>query len=147
MSEPSKEPPRLVVDASVVVKWYVPEIHWQIARQLLNDENQLFAPDLIWAELGNVVTTLTRTGRMSTEIAQEVFRAFARVPLQIHAVKDLHETAFEAARDTGRSFYDCAYLALARQTGSLLVTADLRFYNGIKNTPWARYCIWLGDVA
>ena len=49
----------LVVDASVVVKWFVPEIHSDAARRLLVLPHEYIAPDLLFAE------RLTRSGRRS----------------------------------------------------------------------------------
>jgi predicted nucleic acid-binding protein len=138
---------RWVVDTSVVVKWYLPENYSEKAEVLLDQGSRLFAPDFVWAELGNVLVTNSRAGRIDEERAKAILRAFARVPIELRAVADLAETALIAARETGRSFYDCVYLALAIQTGSHLVTADLRFYNVIKNTPWGRHCLWIENVA
>ena len=36
---------KCVVDASVAVKWYVPEIHSARAERLLDQANELHAPD------------------------------------------------------------------------------------------------------
>jgi predicted nucleic acid-binding protein len=41
---------KLVVDASVAAKWYVPEIHSDAAVRLLDPEIVLLAPDLIIPE-------------------------------------------------------------------------------------------------
>jgi len=46
---------RLVVDASVAVKWYVPEIHSEAAAKLLSGPYELIAPDLILPEAANVI--------------------------------------------------------------------------------------------
>lgn len=43
---------RLVVDASVAAKWFVPEIHQPAALRLLDDRHELLSPDLITAEFG-----------------------------------------------------------------------------------------------
>jgi predicted nucleic acid-binding protein len=45
----------LMVDASIVVKWLLPEPHSIPARRVLTERNDLLAPDLLWAELGNVL--------------------------------------------------------------------------------------------
>jgi predicted nucleic acid-binding protein len=39
-----------VVDASVVVKWFVPEVYSEAAKRLLSEANDYFAPDLLFAE-------------------------------------------------------------------------------------------------
>ena len=138
---------RLVIDPSVAVKWYMPETHAEIARRFLMEDNKLFAPEFIWAEMGNVLLNKHRTGGLTVEDADEIWRAFARVPLELRPAHELTETAFVAARETGRSFYDCLYLALAIQTGSMLVTADSRFHNAIAVTSWARFCVHITNFA
>lgn len=45
----------VVVDASVVAKWYVPEIHTLAALKLLDGTYGLDAPDLLPSELGNIL--------------------------------------------------------------------------------------------
>lgn len=147
MSRDWDAPRRLVIDASIAVKWYVPEIYTEIARQLLNEGNKLLAPDLIWAELGNVLVSKFRVGELSAEDVADVFRAFSRVPIDLTSSQALRQTAFDAARETRRSFYDCLYLALAVESGSLLVTAGRRFYNAIKATSWAPHCAWIEELA
>jgi hypothetical protein len=44
-----------VVDASVAIKWFLPEIHSDAALRLLAGEHTLHAPDLIFSEFGNVL--------------------------------------------------------------------------------------------
>jgi predicted nucleic acid-binding protein len=44
-----------VVDASVAVKWFVPEPHTQAALRFLNGDHQLMAPDLLVPEIGNTL--------------------------------------------------------------------------------------------
>jgi predicted nucleic acid-binding protein len=47
----------LVVDASVVNKWHVTEVHSDAALRLLRDDAPaLHVPDLVFPEVGNPVT-------------------------------------------------------------------------------------------
>jgi predicted nucleic acid-binding protein len=41
-----------VVDASLVIKWFVDEVHAEAARPLPEDPYELFAPDLLWPACG-----------------------------------------------------------------------------------------------
>ena len=50
---------KVVVDSSVAIKWFLPESLSSHARRLLDDYESgsldlLLAPDLIYAELGNI---------------------------------------------------------------------------------------------
>ena len=44
-----------VVDASLVIKWFVPEIHSEAARRWLGASHDYVAPDLLFSEIGNAV--------------------------------------------------------------------------------------------
>ena len=44
-----------VIDASVVVKWFVPENHSGAARRLLALPLEYIAPDLLFAETANTI--------------------------------------------------------------------------------------------
>ncbi|MCP5012242.1 MAG: type II toxin-antitoxin system VapC family toxin [Aestuariibacter sp.] len=43
-----------VVDASVAMKWFVPEELSQEALTYLKDEHELLTPDLLWPEFANI---------------------------------------------------------------------------------------------
>ena len=76
----------------------------------------------------------------------DALHGFRRYPLRIHSGESLYDVAWPVAQGSGRTFYDSLYLALAMSNGCPLVTADLRFFNAIKDTPWARHCLWVEDV-
>jgi predicted nucleic acid-binding protein len=44
-----------VVDASVVIKWFVPEILEAEAKRWIDPSFVLFAPDLLPSEFGNIL--------------------------------------------------------------------------------------------
>ena len=46
---------KVVVDASVAAKWFLPEIHSDAAARLLDPAIALYAPDLIVPEFGNIL--------------------------------------------------------------------------------------------
>jgi len=56
---------RIVVDASVAVKWVLREEHGAAARRVLSTR-QLLAPHLLWAEVGqHLVETASMAGVVS----------------------------------------------------------------------------------
>lgn len=137
---------RFVVDASVAIKWFVPEIHADAARRLLREGMILLAPDLIWAELANALWRKWREKELAAEAVEGILTDFRRYPLRIHSGESLYDVAWPVAQGSGRTFYDSLYLALAMSNGCLLVTADLCFFNAIKDTSWGRHCLWVEDV-
>lgn len=136
----------LVVDASVAVKWLVPEVHYVEARRLLTSSYTRAAPDLIWPEMGNVLWKQWRRGALTADMTQEMLGHFRRFPLQIESMRRLIPRAVALAQAVERSVYDCTYLALALQRGSQLVTADRRFYTAMQGTPYAGTMLWVEDV-
>lgn len=118
-----------VVDASVAVKWYIPEAKSEEAVKYLvsYERNQatLLAPDLIVSEVGNVLLKKTKTGDLSVEDAAEIATLFAKhCPLKLVPVKELLPAALELAGNLELTVYDSLYLALALLMETNLVTAD-----------------------
>ncbi|MGH8585562.1 MAG: type II toxin-antitoxin system VapC family toxin [Gammaproteobacteria bacterium] len=113
---------RWVVDASVAVKWFLPEVHSDEAVRLLRDDHLLFAPDLIWAEFGNVLRKKWHQREIEADVARRILEDFRRFPLEVRS-SEFH-----------RTMYDSLYLALAESQGYRLVTADHRFYNSLKDS-------------
>jgi len=73
---------RFVVAASVAVKWFIPEELSADARMFLAAEYELLAPDLLWAELGNVLWKKHRRGELDQRTASRLFGDFSRVPIE-----------------------------------------------------------------
>lgn len=133
----------LVIDASVAVKWFLPEVHAEAARRLLSAKRRLLAPDLIWAEVGNVLWKKLRRAEITRDMAQGILRDFRRFPLQTSAARSLLEPAWDLADRFHISVYDSLYLALAVSRSCALVTADLQLYNSLKGRPVASSITWV----
>lgn len=138
---------RLVVDASVVTKWLLPELHSSAARRVLTEDNELLAPDLLWAELGNVLWKRFRAGEIAVEEARDLLRDFKRFPVRTTPSILLISAALDIATRFNRTVYDSLYLALAMSSRCRLVTADRRLYDGLKRGPLAPALLWLEDVS
>ena len=134
---------RLVVDASVAAKWFIPETHADAARALLRPGLTLLAPDLIRAEVGNVLWKRWRRGELSAADVDAALADFRRFPLEIHSAELLLESAWIIARDSGLTVYDSLYLALAAQQQLPLVTADRRLFETAQDGPPAASCRWV----
>jgi predicted nucleic acid-binding protein len=134
----------LVVDASVVAKWFLPEPDAAAALRLLDGRHPLAAPDLIRSEVGNVVWKLHARGVLNTDEARDVVEHFLSMPLEIHDSMYLLAPALEIAIATNRTVYDSLYLALAVELGGTVVTADERWVNALVDSPFARFIRLLG---
>lgn len=133
----------IVIDASVAVKWFLPEPHALAARRVLKRRRTLLAPDLIWAEVGNVFWKRVQRAELTREAAEQILRDFRRFPLQTYAAKTLLEPAWMLANQYRISVYDGLYLALAVSRSCALVTADRPFHDTIKQGPLASAVLWV----
>ncbi len=134
-----------VVDASVGIKWFVPEVLAANALQVRRPEHILHVPTLFDVEMGNIVWKKVRRGELSNSEGAEIVAQLPGLPVERHAELPLLAAAFDLAIQTQRSVYDSLYLALAIALGGRVVTADERFVNSLATTPYAASIEWLGD--
>ncbi len=119
----------MVIDASVVLKGFFPDEEGRIAAQSLirayvQGEIPLLAPTLLPYEVTNAVLQAVRRGRLSLVKAREVLRTFQE--LGIPTAEVTWQRALELAHMYNRPAYDGAYLALAEEQRTQLVTGDRR---------------------
>lgn len=136
---------KAVIDASVAVKWFVPEIHSVAAARILDPQIALYAPDLIGPEFGNILWKKVRREEIGREEADEIMNAFAKLPFEIRPSSILLSAAFELAIELDRTVYDSLYLALAVVEECALITADSKFYSALAASPLAGHVKWVED--
>jgi predicted nucleic acid-binding protein len=136
----------VVVDASVVAKWFVAEEQAELASQLLASPFDLLSPDLIWAEVGNVLWKRVRRSQVSLEEAKTIFDDLLRMPVVITPSQSLLADAFEIAVDMDRTVYDSLYLALAVRKGCKMVTSDDKLSRSLAGTNMAEFVCSLSDI-
>ncbi|MDA8101049.1 MAG: type II toxin-antitoxin system VapC family toxin [Nitrospiraceae bacterium] len=136
-----------VVDASVAIKWYLPELHSAAAERLLSSEFRLLAPDLIIPEIGIILWKRIMKAELTVSAAQDIMTALETVPLTLSPTGMLAESALAIAAGLKRSFYDSLYLALAVIADCSLVTADRKLFDAVKNTTMMKKnMLWVEDV-
>lgn len=115
----------MVIDASIGVKWVVPEEDSGKAIQLLNESN-LVVPTLFHAEVGNALWKKVQRKEITL---YPVMPFFAELPELVQTVSEVQvaSRAAEIAVELGHPIYDCIYLAMAEAMEDELVTADQRF--------------------
>lgn len=136
-----------MVDASVAVKWYLPEIHDDAARRLLQQGNELLAPDLIFSEVGNVLWKRFRRGEALQSDVLSVLTSLIEMSLTVTPSSSLALPSLAIACEFNRTVYDCTYLALAARERAPMVTADEKLYNAIMASPLAEFVLWVEDVS
>ncbi len=137
---------RYVIDASVAVKWFIPEINSEKAARLLDGTRELIAPDLLLPEFGNILWKKVQLGEITPETSRQIIHNFKAVMLQTYPSELLLESAVDMANSLARTVDDCFYLALAFTEGCKLVTADRQFYNALTNGSFASHLLWVEDV-
>ena len=122
----------VVVDASVGVKFVVPEGGHETARVVLDQSLRggLAAafPEFAALEVANALWLKARRRELTSGVARASLAMFLRVTLRFIRVPEqlLVVDALEIALDHGLTAYDGCYLALARRMGLPLLSADVK---------------------
>jgi len=124
-----------VVDASLVVKWFVPEIHSEAAQRWLDAAHDYVAPDLLFPEVGNVLWKKVRRKELAERDARQLIVDVAHVGIETVATRSVLEDALALALAAGVTVYDAIYLTLAIRLDTALITGDQRFVDTIAAHP------------
>ena len=135
-----------VVDASVGIKWFIPEPGSADAVRLRASGQPLHVPAFFDVEAANIVWKKVRRGDISRSEADTILGTLPTLPLTRYPEAPLIVDAFAIAHQADRTVYDALYVALADQLGARAVTADDKLVNALANTPWSTAVIRLADV-
>jgi hypothetical protein len=136
---------RLVVDASVVVKWFVEENGQSDALSILERGDECFAPDHVVVEVAGALDKKHKAKAVTREQAIEAISAIQE-HLTLIAGTRLVTHAFDIAADLPHPLADCLYLACALEIDAPMVTADTLFLQRAIAAGYARSAIALGDM-
>ncbi|MEW6542561.1 MAG: type II toxin-antitoxin system VapC family toxin [Nitrospirota bacterium] len=137
---------RYVVDASVAIKWFIPERLSEAAGRLRQANHSLSVPAFFWLEIGNVLAKKIRRGEITGEEGDFILKELRQLPFRRHADERLFRSAYALALQTQRSLYDCLYLALAEVIDGRMVTADRKFYAALMAGEQGRRLLWVEDL-
>jgi predicted nucleic acid-binding protein len=114
-----------VVDASVAAAWAFDDEDHPIARQALQrlQTEEAIAPALWWFELRNALVVNERRGRFTEPKTTNFLRMVGRLPIATDRAP-VENDLLELARRHRLTFYDAAYLELARRLRAPLATID-----------------------
>ena len=115
----------IVVDVNILAYLLIPGKYTESAEKLLKDDVQWAAPRLWRSELRNVLATYVRSDLIDLADALSLYQ---RAALIIGAEEYEVATAdvLRLSKSSGRSAYDCEYIALAEFLDLKLVTADAK---------------------
>lgn len=139
---------QLVVDTSVVVKWFIAEVNsaeaLRIYSKFQTGEMTLLAPDLIHAEVGNVIWRKQMFEGMTPSDAQIILADFQSVRIKLTSDANLLDEAYQLAVTHQCTVYDAMFLALSMREGCQFVTADEKLASKIGAAPLILYCLLIG---
>ena len=124
-----------VVDASLVVKWFVPEVHSAAARRWLNASHDYMAPDLMFPEAGNALWKKVRRGEPTRQDAQSLASDLAEIGVETVPTRTLVADCHALAVRAGITVYDAMYLTLAVRLETQVVIGDDRFARKLAEHP------------
>jgi predicted nucleic acid-binding protein len=127
----------LVVDASVGLKWFLPEPDSVLAAAPHSSEPNLWMPDFWLHEVTNVLWREVRRQRLTPEEARD---GLALLKAQVEPVPtshmNLHDHALEIGIAINHSPYDTMYVAFAIVVGATAVIAsDAQFVRDMRTHP------------
>jgi predicted nucleic acid-binding protein len=135
-----------VVDASVGIKWFVPEVLSPEALAFRNSGHELHVPAFFDVEITNIVWKKLQRGELTRQDAGDIVQLLPTLPVTRHSESPILAPAFDLAYQTQRTVYDCLYIALAQRLGGVMMTADQRLANSLAATPWSSLVQYLGTV-
>jgi len=116
----------LVLDASAAAKWFIEEDESREMRRVidlhLSGRVAIYVPSILFVELANALRYVS--GLTSTDVVNAL-RALKSLRLNIVSDLEVLNDAIEIAFNQDITVYDAIYVALARTTGSKLVTYDM----------------------
>lgn len=127
---------KVVIDASVAIKWVVEENGTPDALALLQ-AGGLAAPDLLVAECANILWKKVRRNELLSDEAAMAARLLQGADIELFPTRHLLEPAITLAIELDHPTYDCVYLALALDNAWRFATADERLQRKLGQTSVA----------
>ena len=123
----------IVVDTNIIAYLLIPGPWTEAAEDLLQSEPVWAAPPLWRSELRNILAGYLRRGTLSFEQAVAL-QSTAESLLAGHETSVDSRAVLELVRGSNCTAYDCEFVALARQSGSVLYTLDAKLLAAFPDT-------------
>lgn len=136
---------RICLDASLIVKWLTPEEGsveaLQLYKRWVSQRIIFIAPSLLDYEVGTVLRQKIVRGLLHVEDVFPICDLYHRLGILLFHTARFVEQAVSAAATLGEpTAYDVAYLLVAKQQRTELITADERFFQRAKALyPFVRF--------
>ena len=124
-----------VIDASVAVKWFLPEVHSEKALEILREDAVFMAPEFLKLEFDSVLSKWCRSGRLEKSISMDIRRNFRELPITFIDHEIIENIAFHYASHAPVTLYDALYLMTAELYEARVITADVKLADSISGLP------------
>ena len=127
----------LVVDSSVIVKWFAKQDETDrpqalfIRKQFLSHQLNLIVPDLVLYEITNVLKTKKEVE--GKDVRETIKFLFVYPFYTVSPSQALFLSALKIAYDYELTIYDAIYVALAQGAACSLITADKKLQSKCKS--------------
>jgi len=126
----------VVADASVLVKWLVPEDYYEQAAALRDDHLfgrvRVVAPCTAPVEVASALRKYVVRGILDAGRALRALELLWRAEIELVSVDEgLLRAALEYSLARGVTVYDALYIVLARSLGTVVYTADERLVKSL----------------
>ncbi|RLB06547.1 MAG: hypothetical protein DRG50_05375 [Deltaproteobacteria bacterium] len=140
---------QVVIDASVVLRWYLSDEEYgpyalKLLDRYVTGELTLLAPSLLEYEVANGLIIAWRRGRIEEGRLLLAMEGFFDLGIKLKGISHLYPKLLYYCKVYNCSAYDASYLALAEQEEISLITADKKVFSATaEDLPWVK---WLGDM-
>ncbi len=127
----------LILDSSVIAKWFFPEDDNKNALAIKDKFTQnkisLAIPILLYYEINNLLKTAVKSFRIDVNDSIRVYKAFLKLNFIAYSSEILLEKTLGSALKYDISSYDASYIALSEYLQVPFVTADQKLINKVSN--------------
>ncbi|MBS7635520.1 type II toxin-antitoxin system VapC family toxin [Candidatus Bathyarchaeota archaeon] len=128
---------KVVADASVIVKWVMPEDYTENALRLRDDfldgRVDIHAPSILLLEVATALRKYYLKGFIGKDTAERALGLIASSEIRLHEIDiDMTLKSLRMSLDYNITVYDAAYIVLASRLSATVYTADDRLLSNQK---------------
>ncbi len=127
----------VVIDANVAAAQLLDLAYSAKARHALSSAERITAPDIVVHEFTNALWKLIAAGRINERFAHQALGRLDSLVSEFVNGRTIANDALQIAIELTHPVYDCFYLALARERGATLMTADRRLAARVAGSDFA----------
>jgi predicted nucleic acid-binding protein len=135
-----------VVDANIVVKWYIEEPDSEAARAVFWETEKFSIPDLLFLETASILCKKVRRGELTHQEARDICGLITEGPFESYGSRDLASEAVRIALEHEITPYDASYVALAMKLKTDCATADRKLFEKLRMTDLREYVTLVSDA-